>query len=164
MSKPLLPKTTGPPPKPPPPNPPAPPIPAPPPKLPPCWRESLNRCCISVLLIPAKGLELLPEMAMDSVALSGAIPGTGIPAGTMSPVPLPFNSWPSALCVRARFWNPRPVPGSVDGRRAVGSAGSVFCTRESRSSSRFTSTVPFVGLTTTSFVAGAKAAICARTE
>jgi len=44
----------------------------------------LKRCCISSALIVLNELEVFPETATDSVALSGAIPGTGIPEGETS--------------------------------------------------------------------------------
>jgi len=44
-----------------------------------------------------KELEVLPETATDSVALFGAMPGTGIPESTTSLMPLLAASCPAAL-------------------------------------------------------------------
>ncbi len=71
-------------PGPPPPNPPGPPNPLAPPNPPPCWRASLMRSSSWSPDIELRGFDVLPETAMDSVALFGSIPGTGIPEGTTS--------------------------------------------------------------------------------
>ena len=48
--------------------------------------------------------EVLPENETDSVAMSGAMPGTGIPDGTIwsAPLPLPVSALASP-CITARL-------------------------------------------------------------
>jgi hypothetical protein len=57
-------------------------------------RASLMRCCNSSPLIPLNEFDALPEIEIDSVALLGSIPGTGMPEGTTSLLGAPVVSCP----------------------------------------------------------------------
>ena len=71
------------------------------PNPPPCCRASLMRCSNSGPLIELNGFVVLPETAIDSVALLGSIPGTGIPEGTMSAIEAPESAF--MLCIACKL-------------------------------------------------------------